>query len=141
MRKRRGVAEVILNDVPRGWDWGWFARDCPQMYLLPVDREHTSLGVRVWLENNYKRTYQRVGHVPASVARALKRAVREHRRMIEWGWTASMITNGWLKLQVSLPFVTLTAYPGSPNEFIRRVDLRKWFIPEFFAEINKRDAW
>jgi hypothetical protein len=52
-----------------------------------------------------------------------------------------MIKNRWLQIHVSLPQVAITAYPGTPNKFTRKVDLQRWFSAETYAKIKTEDVF
>lgn len=129
-----GQMSVILKDVPGGYDWGWFSREDRRMHLQTVDNKHRNQH-KVWLENRGTRRIEYVGPVPGKVRRALEDELAHRRSVLEAQWTSFMIQKGWLGLSFSAGVVTLTAYPGSAEQFVRTVDLAAHFpgVPSFQA--------
>src|SRR5262245_12333499 len=126
-RKRSGNSmAVILRDVPGGYNWGWYSREDPRMHLQTVADVHRNL-YKVWLEKKGTRVFEPVGAIPAKVLKKLQSEVAKLRRHIEGRWASFMIMNRWLQLHVTLPEVSITLYPGTPNRFARKVNLENWF--------------
>lgn len=110
------------------------------MHLQTADDVHRNL-YKVWLEKKGTRVFEPVGTIPAKVLKKLQSEVARLRRHIEGRWASFMIMNGWLQLRVTLPEATITLYPGTPNRFIRKVNLRDWFAPESLADIRAEDVF
>lgn len=130
---RRVAMPTILRDKPPGHDWGWFSREDQRMHLQSVDRQHH---YKVWLEADGKRVFEPVGKIPSKVLKSLREAVVERRVKIEDNWVDLMLDRGWLELHVSLPQITLIAYPDVPGRFTRKIDLSKWFNAEQLAALK-----
>jgi hypothetical protein len=140
-----GERRIILRDVPAGIDWGfvlpseegaaawtWLAQGPPRMHLqvaggIRHGRE------RVWLERDGRRVFEPEGSIPRRMLRTLRIAVLRCRDGIEADWVAHMIRKGWLRTEPRGAALRITAYPGTPAEFRREVDLGRVFahpIPE-----------
>ncbi len=139
-RRIRQTMAVILRDIPPGYNWGWFSREDPRLHLQTVDEEHRNW-YKVWLERKGTRVFEPVGQIPAKVLKKLQSEVSRRRRHIEGRWAIFMIKNRWLQLHLALPEVSLTAYPGTPNKFTRKVDLQQWFSPQAYAQITPADVF
>ncbi len=131
---------VILRDVPPGLNWGWFSREDPRMHLQTVDEAHRNL-YTVWLERKGARAFEPVEAVPAKVLKKLQSEVARRRKHIEGRWAIFMIKNRWLRIHVALPEVAITAYPGTPNKFTRKVNLQEWFSAAAYASIKPDDVF
>ena len=135
---QQGVMAVVLRDVPKGHDWGWFSREDPRMHLQTVDEEHRNL-YKVWLEEQGRRVFQPDGAIPAKVLKALRTDVTKRRDSIEAKWVNFTIKQGWLTHSVKGPTIRLTAYPGT-NRFERLIDLGQYLAPEFVPRVTPRDV-
>jgi hypothetical protein len=132
---------VILRDVPPTYDWGWYSREDPRMHLQAVDKDHSDLGYKVWLERDGRRAIEPEPGIPAKVWRALHAQILNRRGMIEAHWISHMMRKGWLELQVVPPLVVLVAYPRHPHRFVRTLDLREDFGDlETLGKITPRDV-
>ncbi len=125
-RDKTAMAVVLRGVVNH--DWGWFSREDPRMHLQTVDQK--SRGGRgrakVWLETQGQRTFEWAeGPISGPDRKKLQAKVVADRQSIEALWVEFMIRNRWLKAEVSGSIVTLTAYPGQHNAFVRRIDLTK----------------
>ncbi len=137
----RGRPMVILEDVPPGYDWGWFSREDPRMHLQVVDKKHWDLGYKVWLERDGRRVFEPEPGMPAKIRKALAAKVGERRGMVEAEWIAHMMEKRWLELHVANPIVTLIAYPRFAHRFARILDLREDIgDPETLGSITPRDV-
>jgi hypothetical protein len=126
-KAKREPAMIILRGVPKGYHWGWFSREDPRMHLQVVDRPHSGLGYKVWLEEKGKRIFEPAGPIPASILKRLRTEVASQRRLIEDNWTGFMMNHHWLHLTMSGSVITLTAYPAFPgSRFQRTVDLAEY---------------
>ncbi len=122
-RASRGMT-VILRNVPKRYNWGWYSREDPRMHLQVVDREHAPLGYKVWLEEKGTRICQPTVPIPASIFKTLEAQIQSKRELIEDRWTRFMIEKNWLSHTLSGSVITLTAYPAAPgSRFQRTVDL------------------
>ena len=139
-RKPRLAMPIILRNVPPGYDWGWYSREDPRMHLQTLDDEHRGM-YKVWLERKGKRVFEPTGKIPSKVQKAIEAEVSRFRRHIDGRWGTFMIRKNWIQLHVSLPEVVITAYPGTPNKFSRKVNLQEWFSPETYAEIRHEDVF
>jgi hypothetical protein len=137
-KEARQAMAVILRDVPPGHHWGWFSREDPRMHLQTVDEEHRNL-YKVWLERKGTRVFEPADQIPARILKKLEAEVVKRRRHIEGRWAIFMIKHRWLQLHVSLPEATITAYPGTPNKFIRKIDLQQYFSTDAYATIKPQD--
>ena len=131
---------VIFRDVPPGYNWGWFSREDPRMHLQTVDRVHFN-NYKVWLERKGARVIEPASPIPAKVLKRLESEIRKRRRHIDGRWAGFMIRNGWLRIHVTLPEVVLTAYPGLPGKFMRKVNLQEWFAPQTYSKIKPDDVF
>lgn len=129
---------VILRDVPPGCNWGWFSREDPRMHLQTVDEEHRNL-YKVWLEKKGTRVFEPAGAIPSRILKKLETEVAKRRRHIEGRWAIFMIKHRWLRLDVALPEIAITAYAGTPNKFVRKLDLQQQFSAEAYAAIKPSD--
>lgn len=126
-RPRSGMA-VILRNVPRGYDWGWFSREDPRMHLQVVDREHLRLHYKVWLEEKGQRVFEAAARIPEKILKKIEEQVAENRDLIEDQWTRFMIDKKWLALALDGSLITLTAYPVfAGSRFQRTLDLADEF--------------
>ena len=137
---RQTAMAVILRDTPPGYHWGWFSREDPRMHLQTVDEEHRNL-YKVWLERKGCRVFEPAAPIPAKVLKKLQAEVTKRRRHIEGRWAIFMIKNRWLRLHVTLPEVTLIAYPDTGGKFTRKFNLQKVFSPETYADIHADDIF
>src|SRR5205823_6754388 len=55
---------AILEDVPPGYDWGWYSREDPRMHLQVVDRQHKGFKYKVWLEARGRRIFTPANSIP-----------------------------------------------------------------------------
>src|SRR5262245_37357775 len=73
---------IVLQDVPPGYDWGWYAREDPMMHLQNVDREHQN-EYKVWLEEKGKPIFAPAGPIPAKILKRLRAEVVQRKDPIE----------------------------------------------------------
>lgn len=134
-RKAQRMA-VILPNVPKGINWGWYSREDTRMHLQTVDSRNIS-AYKVWLEKNGKRVFEPAVAIPSKILRKLEVAVTERRRNIEGRWVNFMIAHGWLELHVRGTVITVIAYPHVPgSRFTRTVDLIEW-LPGIYNTESK----
>jgi hypothetical protein len=132
-RRPESAMSVVVRNVPKGHNWGWYSREDPRMHLQSVDQKHD---FKVWLESDGKRVFESVGKIPAAVLKRLSQEVAEHRKFIETRWVSFMINQRWLQMHISLPMITFVAYPNYPHKFTRTVDLRADFDPKYVATLT-----
>jgi hypothetical protein len=132
-QEKTAMAVILRNVVNH--NWGWFSREDQRMHLQTVD-EGSLKGpseVKVWLENKGKRIFElSTGKLSGSDLKKLKAKVEADRAQIEIQWTIFMISNQWLRAEISGSLVTLTAYHQSHNRFIRLLELRKEFPGAYY---------
>ncbi|HYV36231.1 MAG TPA: hypothetical protein VE988_11035 [Gemmataceae bacterium] len=126
-KKTPHAMPVVLRNIPPGYDWGWYSREDPRMHLQTVDERHKN-DHKVWLENGGRRAVEVAKDTPAKILKSLRAAIAVNRQTIEDRWASFMIRQGWLAAHLAAPFVTLVAYPGTPNSFARVVDLRQHLL-------------
>ena len=66
----------------------------------------------------------------------LRVAVNTHRPSLEVCWRSSMVNQRRLDVTLSGSVITFTAYPDSPQQFVRRLDLRRWFPGAYAGHRN-----
>lgn len=132
----RQTMPVILRDVPAGYHWGWYSREEPRMHLQTVGRPRRNQ-YKVWLERHGQRVFEPVEKIPATVLKRLEAELQRSRMTIEDHWVELMIEARWLECHVTLPHVTLVAYPGTPNRFARRIDLGSYFTDTALASLRR----
>jgi hypothetical protein len=123
---------VVIQDLPPGYDWGWYSREEPRMHLQSVDEAHFKL-YKVWLEREGKRVFEpaeikikgKKVTIPRKVADRLKEEVEAYRDDIEARWVRLMISYQWIRLAVAGTSIVLTMYPNYPTRFSRTLDLSK----------------
>src|SRR5262245_4077962 len=120
--RKSPVMPVVLEDVPPGFDWGWYSREDPRMHLQVVDRRHKRLKYKVWLESKGKRVIEPVGDIPAKIFKTLHAEIIKARPTIEVEWVHLMIEQGWLTYRLHGTLMVLIAYPNTPNHFERELD-------------------
>jgi hypothetical protein len=121
---------VIIQDVPPGYDWGWYSREEPRMHLQTVDENHFKL-YKVRLEQNGKRTCDPAQAkikgkkiaIPRKVLAALKEEVDAYRDDVEARWVRLMIAHEWIRIPLAGSNMVLTIYPNQPTRFTRNLDL------------------
>jgi hypothetical protein len=117
---------VILPNVPKGVNWGWYSRGDTRMHLQTTDSKKLS-AYKVWLEAEGKRDFEPTSKIPSKVLKQLENAVAENRRNIEGRWVNFMIAQEWIELHMSGTLITVIAYPHVPgSRFTRTVDLVEW---------------
>jgi hypothetical protein len=124
-RKKAQRMAVIVPNVPKGINWGWYSREDTRMHLQTVDSKNIGT-YKVWLEKNGKRVFEPATSIPAKILRKLDAVVNEKPRRdnIEGRWVSFMIDKGWLELHMHGTLITLIAYPQVPgSRFTRTVDL------------------
>ena len=131
---------VILRNVPAGYDWGWFSREDPRMHLQVIDPQHQHLHYRVWLEAKGMRVFHPNDEIPAKVLKRLQPEVEFQRPSIEAKWIILMIRQQWLTCVARGPVLTLTAYPNTPNRFVRTIDLNEYLAPEFASKVKPENV-
>ncbi len=122
-RQALGMAAIVHN-VPNGVDWGFYSNEEPRMHLQVVRPRRADL--KAWLEEEGKRVFKPVGEWPASYRRALSAYLADEGRRgaLEREWIGRMMEKDWMRLAYEPPFAVVTAYPGMPHEFTRRIDVR-----------------
>lgn len=130
----------IAMPAVAGYHWGFYSREEPRMHLQVIDRQHAKLGYKVWLERDGKRVFEPAGPIPARILKSLKAAVEKGPASVEAEWVHLMIDLHWLTVAVNAPFVTLTAYPRTPNQFARTVDLSPYLSPETAVQLERKDV-
>lgn len=121
----RVAMAVILRDVPPSYNWGFYSREDPRMHLQVVDSQHRRLGYKVWLEERGRRVFQPEPSIPVKVLKSLQQEVARMRDGIEHDWVALMIGKGWITIRVEWPIIRIIAYPRTPNQFERELNLLK----------------
>jgi hypothetical protein len=124
-RKKAQRMAVILPNVPKGINWGWYSREDTRMHLQTVDSKNRNV-YKVWLEDNGNRIFDPATPIPSKILTKLE-AVANHqprRSNIEGQWVEFMIKNDWIELHLRGSVITLIAYPHVPgSRFIRTLDL------------------
>ena len=77
--------------------------------------------------------------IPAEVVDKLQEEVAGQRDNIEDAWVVYMIDMGWVRVRVTGKIVTLCAYPNTPNQFERMLDLRRIFPKDAARAIAPED--
>jgi hypothetical protein len=135
-RKKAQRMAVILPNVPKGINWGWYSREDTRMHLQTVDSKNQN-AYKVWLEKNGKRVFEPATPIPARILKKLEAAVEERRRYIEGRWVNYMIKQDWLELRMAGTLITVIAYPHVPgSRFSRTVDLTEW-LPGIYNPESK----
>ena len=131
-KPRSAGSPTILENVARS-DWGWWSREDPRMHLQTVgagEREGSKKR-KVWLEICGKRVVQPSAgmekRIQGAELKELRSYVAKNRLTIEARWISFMLENHWLRASLSGRRVTVTAYPGTHNEFKRTIDLHLRF--------------
>lgn len=114
---------AILEDVPPGYDWGWYSREDPRMHLQVVDLEHKGFEYKVWLESKQRRVLTPANDIPAKILKRLQAEVERRRGSVEAEWVHLTIEQKWLSYALRGPLMTLIAYANTPNRFERTIDL------------------
>ncbi|MEI9940272.1 MAG: hypothetical protein WDO69_23900 [Pseudomonadota bacterium] len=128
-RKARAAEEepvaVILRGFPAPINWGWFSREDQRMHLQTVNKENQGPHqYKAWLEDRGAWTVVWENRPPgAKDARAVERAIEEHRSQIQSLWAAFMIDKSWLTAHISGQSIVLVAYPQTAGKFERTIDL------------------
>lgn len=135
-RRVRAAMPAIIRNIPPGHSWGWYSREDPRMHLQLLGKGYV---YKTWLEEKGKRVFVPDGKIPAKILKSLGKEVEVNRRPIEDLWVRFMLDNGWLGLHVALPQVTLVAYPNTPNKFVRKIDVAKWFTREQLATLGQEN--
>src|SRR5271156_613578 len=82
-RRPRSDMSIVIRNVPKGYNWGWYSREDPRMHLQTVDWKHH---YKIWLEDNGKRIFEPVGAIPSAVLKKLTEEVSAHRTFVEDNW-------------------------------------------------------
>jgi hypothetical protein len=130
---------VVIDDTPPGYNWGWYSREDPRMHLQVMEPKAKKDRYKVWLETRGRRTFEPATPIKSDVLKAIRAAVTEHRQFIEDKWVRFMISNGWLEAHLSIPEVILNVYPGTPNRFMRRVNLGPHLLQEEIKQLTPGD--
>ena len=130
---------VIVDNVPPGFNWGWYSREDQRMHLQTVDKKLRRNEYKVWLETRGRRTIEPATVIPSKVLKAITAEIVKYRRFIEDMWVRFMIDNGWIQLHLKAPVVTLVAYPNTPSRFTRKVDLTRYILKEFVVNLTDKD--
>jgi hypothetical protein len=120
---------VVLRNVA-GQNWGFFSNEDKRMHLQTVSGGSRSGHdkVKVWLESRGKRIFELAeGNPKKSELNTLADRVEVDRESIEDKWTIFMIDNDWVKAEIKDRVVTVTAYPNSHNNFIRKINLSQYY--------------
>jgi hypothetical protein len=135
-RKKAQRMSVILPNVPKGINWGWYSREDTRMHLQTVDSKKQN-AYKVWLEKDGKRGFEPATPIPAKILKKLEAEVEQGRRYIEGRWVNFMIAQDWLELHMSGTLITVIAYPHVPgSRFTRTVDLVEW-LPGIYNPESK----
>jgi hypothetical protein len=127
-RKKAQRMAVILPNVPKGVNWGWYSREDTRMHLQTVDSKNRN-AYKVWLEKDGKRVFEPATAIPAKILKKLEEVANDapRRGNIEGRWVELMIQNNWLELHMRDTLITLIAYPHVPgSRFTRILDLRDY---------------
>lgn len=124
---------VIIKGVPGGHNWGWYSREDPRMHVQLLDEVPSW---KVWLEEKGERVFEPTDKVPAKLLKPLQAFVEEHRLAVEDKWVRFMLDKDWLHLHITLPKLTLVAYPSMPTKFVREIDLATWFDEKQLASLH-----
>jgi hypothetical protein len=139
----RTDAIVLIRNVA-GHDWGWLSCEDNRMYLQTLERGALSgpNEVRVWLEERGVRAFVIArGELSRAEVDELRAAVNLNRPNLEASWVCFMANQTRLDATLSGHLITLTAYSGSPQEFIRRIDLRRHFPGAYSPSYFGPDNW
>ncbi len=139
-REKTAMAVVLRSVVKH--DWGWFSREDPRMHLQTVEQgaREGRAKAKVWLETRGERDFEWAeGTISGQDRKKLLLEIEANRANIESRWVAFMISNQWLKADLSGSIVILTAYPGDHNTFVRKIDLKRLF-PGSYAK-NVQPNW
>ena len=135
-RKKAQRMAVILPNVPKGVNWGWYSREDTRMHLQTVDSKNQN-AYKVWLEEDGRRVFDPADKIPSTILKKLENAVKERQRNIEGRWVNLMIARDWLEIHTSGTIVTVVAYPNVPgSRFTRTVDLAEW-LPGIYNPSSK----
>ena len=99
---------AILEDVPPGYDWGWYSREDPRMHLQVVDRQHKGFKYKVWLEARGRRVFTPANSIPTKVLKRLEAEVTRRRGSIEAEWAHLMIEQNWLTYTLRGTLLTIS---------------------------------
>ena len=132
-RRLRSAMSVVIRNVPKGHNWGWYSNEDPRMHLQSVEKKYA---YKVWLENKGKRVFEPADKMPADVRKSLWHEFAKQRKFIEDRWVKLMLSNEWIHLHVALPVVTLVVYPNYPHKFTRVLDLAGKFSPKLLATLE-----
>jgi hypothetical protein len=131
-------AVTRLRNVARH-DWGWLSCEDDRMCLQTLERGALSgpKEVRVWLEERGTRAFVIArAELSRSERDELRADVNSDRPNLEASWACFMANQQRLSATLSGHLITLTAYPGSPQAFIRRIDLRRHFPGAYAASYS-----
>ncbi len=137
-RKQAQRIAVILPNVPKGINWGWYSREDARMHLQTVDSKTRNL-YKVWLESDGKRVFEPATPIPARILARLEDVANQQPRRgnIEGRWVEFMIEKNWLELHMRGTSITLIAYPHVPgSRFTRTVDLTE-YLPGIYDPASK----
>ncbi len=129
---------VVLPNVPKGINWGWYSREDTRMHLQTVDSKNRNV-YKVWLEKNGKRIFEPATPIPAKILSKFEEVANQQPRRgnIEGRWVEFMIEKGWLELHMRGTLITLIAYPHVPgSRFTRTVDLAE-YLPGIYDPDSK----
>jgi hypothetical protein len=131
-----------------GQNWGWIEGAEP-MHIRTLDERPYDVGagadtltftasahsrgtgsdtVHVWLEHRGRRAFELAsGALSPTDLERLRTAVNARREEIERRWLLRLTRLGRLTATLQGSVIELTAYPGSPHQFMRQLDLRREF--------------
>jgi hypothetical protein len=136
----RTSMSVYIRNVANH-NWGWFSNEDQRMHIQTVDQKSIKgpTKIRIWLETKGKRTFEvSTGNLSPSDLKKLRAEVESQRDYLEIQWSAFMITNKWVTINLIGSVITITAYPNSHNKFIRKLDLREEFPGAYY---NGSGSW
>lgn len=126
---------VLLRNTPQGYDWGFYSREEPRMHLQTM--RGAPAAYKLWLEHQGSRVIEKAGEIPAKIFNAVKSAL-ETDDMLAWRvraeWVHQMLVKGWLRLHLEGTCAVITAYPDTPHQFQRRVQLADHARPSLFVD-------
>jgi hypothetical protein len=110
------------------------------MHLRAISLEHRHLEYVVWLEDKGRRIFKHGPRVPPQVWKCLKEEIENQRQRIEELWACYMMMKGWLTVGMAGTAVTLDAYPNTPSNFQREIDLVDLFAADYVQSLNPEDV-
>ena len=114
---------VIRNAAKQ--DWGFYSDEEQRMHLQTLK----PLGepYKVWLDSKGTRVFQAATPVPSKVMKELGVKLKTVERNVEGLWVAYCINLDRIRFRLSAPYVVFTMYPGTHQEFDRRINLVDYY--------------